>query len=84
MQVILDGEETWSLMTALVSQMIDKAGVSADGKAKLRKWRQDRAAGTPAMAELAISMNEAAGSSLDERTYRLIRRKGGYVPSTEL
>jgi hypothetical protein len=84
MQVILDAEETWSLMTALVSQVIDKAGVSADGKAKLRRWRQDRASGTPAMAELSIGMNEAVGSTLDEQTYRLIRRKGGYVPSSEL
>jgi hypothetical protein len=84
MQVILDGDETWSLMTILVSQMIDKAGLSADGKARLRKWRQDRADGTPAMAELAVAMNEAVGSTLDEKTYRLIRRKGGYVPSSEI
>ncbi len=84
MQVILDGDETWSLMTILVSQMIDKAGLSADGKARLRKWRQDRATGTPPMAELAVGMNEAVGSTLDDKTYRLIRRKGGYVPSSEL
>jgi hypothetical protein len=83
MQVILDVEEAWSLMTIMVSQMIDRAGVSADGKAKLRKWRQDRADGTPLMADLAVELNEALGSSLDEKTYRLIRRKGGYVPSHE-
>ena len=33
MQVIIDGEEAWSLMTTMVSQMIDKAGLSGDGKA---------------------------------------------------
>lgn len=82
MQVIVDGEEAWSLMTVMVSQMIDKAGVSAGGKAKLRKWRTDRAEGTPAMQELTVKLNEAIGSALDEKTYRLLRRKGGYVPST--
>ena len=82
MQVILDGEEAWSLMTIMVSQMIDKAGLTGDGKAKLRKWRQDRASGTVLMADFAVELNEAVGSSLDEKTYRLLRRKGGYVPST--
>jgi hypothetical protein len=33
------------------------------------------------MQELSVRLNEALGSTLDERTYRLIRRKGGYVPS---
>jgi len=81
MQMIIDAEEAWSIMTTMVSQMIDKAGLSADGKAKLRRWRQDRASGTPLMADLAVELNEALGSTLDDKTYRLIRRKGGYVPS---
>lgn len=81
MQILIDGEEAWSIMTIVVSQMIDKAGLSGDGRAKLRKWRQDRADGTTLMGDLAVDLNEALGSTLDERTYRLIRRKGGYVPS---
>ena len=79
MQIILDVDEAWSLMTTMVSQMIDKAGISGDGKAKLRKWRTDRAAGTAEMADLTVEMNEALGSTLDEKTTRLIRRKGYYV-----
>ena len=79
MQIILDVDEAWSLMTIMVSEMIDKAGVSADGKAKLRKWRTDRAEGTAEMADLTVELNEALGSTLDERTTRLIRRKGYYV-----
>ena len=81
MQVILAGDEAWSLMTIMVSQMIDKAGLGADGKAALRRWRTDRAEGTPLMDEVGVELNEALGSSLDEKTYRLLRRKGGYVPS---
>lgn len=79
MQIILDTDEAWSMMTTIVSQMIDKAGVSSDGKAKLRKWRTDRADGTVAMADLTVELNEAIGSSLDEKTTRLIRKKGYYV-----
>jgi hypothetical protein len=79
MQIILDTDEAWSMMTTMVSQMIDKAGVSSDGKAKLRKWRTDRANGTVAMADLTVALNEAIGSSLDEKMTRLIRQKGYYV-----
>jgi hypothetical protein len=66
-------------MTIIVSQMIDKAGVSTDGKARLRKWRSDRADGTAEMANLTVALNEALGSTLDEKTTRLIRKKGYYV-----
>ena len=81
MQIILDVDEAWSLMTIIVSQMIDKAGVSSDGKAKLRKWRSDRAEGTAEMADLTVELNEALGSTLDEKTRRLLRRKGYYISS---
>ena len=84
MQVILDVDEAWSLMTVMVSQMIDKAGLSSDGKAKLRRWRTDHASGTAGMSELTLDMNEALGSTLDEKTTRLIRQKGRYVSSKEV
>lgn len=83
MQIIMDVDESWSLMTAMVSQMIDKAGLSSDGKAKLRRWRTDRATGTGQMADLTVAMNEALGSTLDEKTTRLIRRKGYYVSTKD-
>ncbi len=79
MQIILEVDEAWSLMTVMVSQMIDRGGLSADGKTKLRRWRTDRAAGTGEMADLTVGMNEALGGSLDEKTTRLIRQKGYYV-----
>ncbi len=84
MQIILDADEAWSLMTVIVSQMIDKAGVSSDGKAKLRRWRTERAVGTAEMSDLTLDLNEALGSTLDEKTTRLIRQKGRYVSSKEV
>ncbi|MFN8558804.1 MAG: hypothetical protein U0531_16185 [Dehalococcoidia bacterium] len=84
MHVILDGDEAWSLMTLMVSQMVDKAGLSADGKAKLRKWRTDRASGTTAMNELTMDMNEALGNTLEDKTTRLVRQRGRYISSKEV
>lgn len=83
MQVILDNEETWSLMSLMVSQIIDKASLSGDGKAAVRRWRTDHAEGTVELADLAVEFNEAIGSTLDEKTTKLIRRRGRYVSTRE-
>jgi len=83
MQIILDNEETWSLMSLMVSQIIDRANLSSDGKAAVRRWRTDRAEGTVELADLAVEFNEAIGSTLDEKTTKLIRRRGRYVSSHE-
>jgi hypothetical protein len=83
MQVILDNEEAWSLMSLMVSQIIDRSGLSSEGKAALRRWRTDRANGTAELADLTVELNDALGSTLDEKTTRLIRRRGRYVSSHE-
>jgi hypothetical protein len=77
-QVIIEQGEAWSLMSLITSYAIDKSGVSQDAKGKLRRWRTDRAEGTVEMADLAVAMNEALGTYLDEQTNRQIRRKGRY------
>lgn len=84
MQVVLDADECWSLMTLVSSYVIDKSGVSQAGKQAIRKWRTDRAEGRPQMADLADAMNEALGAYLDEKTTRSVKRKGRYVTSKEL
>jgi hypothetical protein len=84
MQVILDSDEAWSIMTLVVSQVLDQAELSEEGKAAVRRWRGDRVDGTAEMSDLAVTMNEALGTVLDERTQRLLRRKGWYVSTEEL
>jgi len=84
MQVILETDEAWALMTLIVSQIIDHAGVSGEGKAAIRRWRIGRALGTVEMDDLALALNEALGNTIDERTTRMIRRRGRYVSSHEL
>jgi len=83
MQVILETDEAWSIMMLVVSQVLDQVDLSDDAKKAVRTWRSDRADGTGEMSDLTVSMNEALGSVLDERTTRLIRRKGWYVSSKE-
>ena len=83
MQVILETDEAWSLMSLIVSQIIDHAGVSGEGKAGLRRWRTDRAVGTVEMDELALALNEALGNTIDEKTTRMVRRRGRYISSRE-
>ncbi len=83
MQVILEPDEAWSIMTLVVAQVLDQVELSDEGKAAVRRWRSDRNEGTAEMAELTVSLNEALGTVLDERTTRLIRRKGWYVSTKE-
>ena len=83
MHIILEVDESWSLMSAVTSYIVDHSGISQDGKQKVRRWRTDRAAGTVEMDELAVAANEALGSYLDEKTTRLIRQRGRYVSTKE-
>ncbi len=83
MQVILDPYETWSIMTLVASQVLDQVELSDEGKEQVRRWRSGRDEGTAELADLTISMNEALGTVLDERTTHLIRRKGHYVSTRE-
>ena len=83
MQAILENDEAGSIMMLVVSQVIDQAELSDEGKAVLRRWRQERNEGTAELADLTVSLNEALGTVLDERTTRLIRRKGWYVSTKE-
>lgn len=84
MHVVLDVDEAWSLMSIITSYVIDQGGMSQDGKQKVRRWRTNRAEGTVEMDDLAVAVNEAMGSYLDEKMTRLIRRRGRYITSKEL
>jgi len=79
MHIVLDPDEAWSLMTTISSYIVDHSGVSQDGKQKVRRWRTDRADGTVEMDDLAVAMNEALGTHIDEKFKRLIRRRGRYI-----
>jgi len=83
MHILLETDEAWSLVSIITSCVIDRSGVSQDGKAKIRRWRSDRALGTVEMDDLAVAFNEALGTYLDEKTARTIRRRGRYIPTKD-
>ena len=83
MYVILEQDEAWSIMTLVVSQVLDHADLSGDGRAAVRRWRSARADGTAEMADLALGMNEALGGQIDDRTDRIVKRRGRFVRSRE-
>jgi len=83
MQIVLETDEAWSLMSVITSHVIDNGGLSQDGKSAIRRWRNDRALGTVEMDALAVATNEALGTYLDEKTARMIRRRGRYISTRE-
>jgi hypothetical protein len=78
MQIILDQDEAWSLMTVATSFVIDHSGVSADGKQRLRAWRTARAEKTPEMRDLTDGVNADLGAFLDDQANRQVRQKGRF------
>ena len=84
MQVVLEVDEAWSLMSVITSYVIDQSGVSQDGISKIRRWRNDRDAGTVEMGDLAVAVNQALDTYLDEKMTRTVRRRGRYVSSREV
>ncbi len=84
MHVVLETDEAWSLMTLTSAYVIDHSGISQDGKQKVRRWRTDRAEGAVEMDRLAVAMNQALGTFVDEKTERVVRKKGRYVSTKEL
>lgn len=83
MQVILEADEAWSIMMLVVSQVLDGVDLSDDGISAIKKWRTERADGSNAMVELAEAMNETMGNTIDERTTKLLRRKGRFVSTKD-
>ncbi|MEX1255630.1 MAG: hypothetical protein WEE64_14940 [Dehalococcoidia bacterium] len=79
MRLILESDEAWSVMMLVVSQVLDGVELSEKGRAAVRKWRTDHADGTELMHDLANELNVTLGNVIDERTKKLIRRKGRYV-----
>lgn len=75
MRILLDEEETWSLMSLIVAQMIDQVEIAEESAEALREWRHQRPEGSEGMLQLAFGMNEALGNKIDDELRRVIRRK---------
>lgn len=78
MRLILDEEETWSLMTLITAQVLDQVELSDEAVKAIRDWRAGVVEGNSAMEEVANGVNEALGNTIDEELTRQIRRRDYY------
>ncbi|MYD72728.1 MAG: hypothetical protein F4Y11_00105 [Chloroflexi bacterium] len=78
MRLILDEEETWSLMTLITAQVLDQVDLSEEGAQAIRDWRAGVVEGNAAMEAVANGVNEALGNTIDEELTRQIRRRDYY------
>lgn len=78
MRLILDEEETWSLMTLITAQVLDQVELSDEAAKAIRDWRAGIVEGNAAMEAMANGVNEALGNTIDEELTRQIRRRDYY------
>lgn len=78
MQLILDEEEAWSLMTLVSAQVLDQVELSDDAVKAIRDWRHNLQEGQPAMTAFTEAVNQALGNTIDEELKRTIRRRDYY------
>ncbi len=78
MRLILDEEETWSLMTLITAQVLDQVELSEDAIKAIRDWRAGVVEGNAAMEAVANGVNEALGNTIDEELTRQVRRRDYY------
>lgn len=78
MRLILDEEETWSLMTLVTAQVLDQVELSDEAAKAIRDWRAGIVEGNAAMEAVANGVNEALGNTIDEELTRTIKRRDYY------
>ena len=78
MRLILDEEETWSLMTLITAQVLDQVELSEEAVKAIRDWRAGVVEGNSAMEDVANGVNQALGNTIDAELTRQIRRRDYY------
>ena len=78
MRLILDEEETWSLMALITAQVLDQVELSDEANKAIRDWRAGVVEGNSAMQAVANGVNEALGNTIDEELTRTIKRRDYY------
>ncbi|MPZ98459.1 MAG: hypothetical protein GEU80_03815 [Dehalococcoidia bacterium] len=76
MNVILNTDEALGVLTLVTSQVLDHVELSDETRRKVRDWRRAREQGTAGLDEFTEELNEALGNFIDERTTRMLRKRG--------
>ena len=67
MQIVLEPDEACSLMSLVVSQVLDGVELSDGGRDAIKRWRTDHAEGSVAMRKLADEINAVLASAIVQR-----------------
>ena len=78
MILLLEEPVAWSLMMLVSAVAVDNAELSNEGKEAIRRWRTERAEGSPALAKLTDDLNKAINSHLNAKFLRRVKSKGWY------
>lgn len=76
MNVVLNTEEVHGVLTLVTSHVIDNAGLSLKAIETIRGWRRERDDGTTGLDDFTETLNVAIGNQIDERTTRMLRKRG--------
>lgn len=76
MNVVLNTEEVHGVLALVTSHVIDNAGLSPKGIEAIRGWRRERDDGTHGLDDFTEALNLAIGNFIDERTTRMLRKRG--------
>ncbi|MSQ41528.1 MAG: hypothetical protein EXR65_00590 [Dehalococcoidia bacterium] len=82
MNVILTNEEVQVVASLVVSLVLESAPISEAGKETLRRWRKVYDVGGAELNAFALRFNEALGNHIDQRTTRMVQRRGQVRVST--
>ena len=78
MIVLLEEQESWSLMMLVSAVAIDNADISFEGKEAIRRWRSDHQEGSPELESLTEALNGRLNAAIDEKLMRRVKSKGRY------
>jgi hypothetical protein len=76
MNVVLNTDEAYVVLSLVTSSVIDHVEVSDETKELVRGWRRDHALGSVELDGFTERLNEAIGTFIDERTRRMMRQRG--------
>ena len=75
MKVEFDTEEAWTLMSHVISRLIDETELSDSDRAKVRRWKSDEMrVTTQEMRILGQKINEALAQDRERHTRSQIRK----------
>ena len=79
MHIILDEEESLSLLQRVSAQVVDGVELSEEAVEAIREWRnRTMERGSDDLLSFAAALNETLGNKIDEELRRTIRRRDYY------